>query len=65
MSAKEFIEFVGKKNTQNILHFLLISDPTGVFNAEESLDVIRMINGQKPAGEPICATNWARGGKLK
>ena len=66
MSANEFLEFVGNIKYHKWLFnlFLFISDPTGVFNESESLNVLRMIAGQKPVGEPICETNYARRGKF-
>ena len=32
-----------------------------MFNAEEQRDMMLMIGGQKPLGQPICKTNWPRG----
>ena len=65
MSAEEFAEFVGNKSIKILFIFgqLLISSvPSGVLNADEKLDILMMINGQKPVGQPICKINFPRRG---
>ena len=35
-----------------------------MFNAEERCDMMLMIGGQGPVGQPICKINWPRGESL-